>query len=326
MDGYKVSVIVPVYKVEAFVDRCFRSLMEQTLQDVEFIVIDDCTPDRSIAVIRDVMKDYPWRDVQIVSHKENKGLPSARNTGLAMAKGEYVFHCDSDDWVEPDMLETLYDTAEKEDADIVWCDWFLSFGEKERYMRQPSYSTPLEALKGMLSGVMKYNVWNKLVRRDLYVDNGIAFPDGYGMGEDMTMMRLFSCARRVAYVGKAFYHYVKLNSNAFSQTYSERHLIELRYNTNSTLAYLAGKYGSALANEYEYFKLDVKFPFLITKNCDKYNLWLDWYPEANKYVLKNTEVSFRRRILQYAAWKNQFWIVRLYYFVFNVIYGCFYRR
>ena len=273
MGRCKVSVIVPVYGVENFVGRCFRSLMEQTLQDVEFIVVDDCTPDMSIGVIRNVMKDYPGRDVQIVSHNENKGLPSARNTGLAMAKGEYVFHCDSDDWVEPDMLETLYDTAEKEDADIVWCDWFLSFGEKERYMRQPSYSTPLEALKGMLSGVMKYNVWNKLVRRDLYVDNGIAFPDGYGMGEDMTMMRLFSCAGKVAYVGRAFYHYVKLNGNAFSQTYSERHLIELRHNTDSTLAYLNGKYGSALANEYEYFKLDVKFPFLITDDYKKYNLW-----------------------------------------------------
>ena len=125
MGRCKVSVIVPVYGVENFVGRCFRSLMEQTLQDVEFIVVDDCTPDMSIGVIRNVMKDYPGRDVQIVSHNENKGLPSARNTGLAMAKGEYVFHCDSDDFVEPDMLETLYDEAKRKDADIVWCDWFL---------------------------------------------------------------------------------------------------------------------------------------------------------------------------------------------------------
>lgn len=322
----KVSVIVPVYKVEAFVDRCFRSLMEQTLQDVEFIVVDDCTPDMSIGVIRNVMKDYPGRDVQIVSHNENKGLPSARNTGLAMAKGEYVFHCDSDDWVEPDMLEMLYDAAVKEDADIVWCDWFLSFGENERYMRQPSYPTSLEALKGMLSGVMKYNVWNKLVRRCLYADNGIAFPDGYGMGEDMTMMRLFSCARRVAYVGKAFYHYVKLNSNAFSQTYSERHLIELRHNTDSTLAYLNGKYGSALANEYEYFKLDVKFPFLITDDYKKYNLWQKWYPEANQYILSNKRLSLRSRMLQLLAAKKCFWLIAAYYkLVYKFIYGTMYH-
>ena len=184
----KVSVIIPVYGVEAFIERCMRSLLEQTLQEVEFIVVDDCSPDKSIAIARKVVSEYPNRSVRFISHEANKGLPAARNTGLEVATGEYVFHCDSDDWVEPDMLETLYRAAEEAKADIVWCDWFLSFEKNERYMVQPQYAIPTDALKGMLSGTMKYNVWNKLVKRELYTANAISFPSGYGMGEDMSVI------------------------------------------------------------------------------------------------------------------------------------------
>lgn len=107
---YKVSVIIPIYKVEPFVARCAQSLMEQTLTDVEYIFVDDASPDNSIAVLRKVITKYPERSnyVKVLTHTENKGLPAARNTGLAVAQGEYIFHCDSDDFVEPDMLEQLY--------------------------------------------------------------------------------------------------------------------------------------------------------------------------------------------------------------------------
>ena len=222
-----VSIIIPIYKVEAFIGRCAESLMCQTLKEgVEFIFVDDATPDGSIGVLEEVLERYPERQTQVrlLRHEANKGLPAARNTGLAEARGTYVFHCDSDDYVEPEMLETLLDAAERHQADMVWCDWYLTFADSERYMRQPEYATATEALRAMLAGAMKYNVWNKLVRRSLYTENHILFPAGYGMGEDMTMMRLAACARKVAYVPRAFYHYVKTNTNSFCQTYSERHL------------------------------------------------------------------------------------------------------
>lgn len=323
-----VSVIVPVYKVEAFIERCIRSLMEQTLQETEFIIVDDCSPDNSISVVQTVIHDYPERrkQVQLIRHEANKGLPAARNSGLAVASGEYVFHCDSDDFVEPEMLEQMYKTAKDVDADIVWCDWMLSFGQNERYMKQPSYASSVEALKGMLSGTMKYNVWNKLVRRKLYVDNNIMFPAGYGMGEDMTIIRLFACAQKVVYLPEAFYHYVKLNTGAFSNTYSERHLKELRRNTDETLSFLKNRYGDVLAHDMEFFKLDVKFPFLITDDKRKYMLWETWYPEANQYIKLNKDVSFRRRLLQLLASKKHFWLVGLYYkLIHRFIYGILYR-
>lgn len=324
----KVSVIVPVYKVEAFIGRCIRSLMEQTLQETEFIIVDDCSPDNSISVVQTVIQNYPERrkQVRLIRHEANNGLPTARNSGLAVASGEFVFHCDSDDFVEPAMLEQMYKKAKDADADIVWCDWMLSFGQNERYMKQPSYATSVEALKSMLSGTMKYNVWNKLVRRKLYVDNKIVFPAGYGMGEDMTMIRLFACAHKVAYVPKAFYHYVKLNTSAFSNTYSERHLDELRRNTDETLSFLKNRYGDALAQDMEFFKLDVKFPFLITDDKRKYRLWETWYPEANQYIKLNKNVSFRRRLLQLLASEKQFWLVCLYYkLIHRFIYGILYK-
>lgn len=325
---YKVSVIVPIYKVYNFISRCAVSLLEQTLKEVEYIFIDDATPDTSIDILQNVIDRYPDRKKQcrILHHKQNQGLPTARNTGLAVANGEYIFHCDGDDFVEFDMLEMLYDTARKNDADIVWCDWYLSFEKNERYMKQPEYNSPLDALKGMLSGVMKYNVWNKLIKRSLYIDNNICFPSGYGMGEDMTIMRLFARASKVVYLPKALYHYVQLNTGAFSKTYSERHLKDVRHNVSIILNDLRNIFGDQLEKEMAFFQLDVKFPFLITDDLSKYKLWQSWYPEANQYILQNKQLSWRSRGLQWLAWKHQFWVIWLYYTcIHKVIYGLIYR-
>ena len=324
----KVSIVIPIFNVCNFIEKCAITLFEQTLKEIEYIFVNDETPDNSIQLLEGIVSSYPERknQVHIVHHPINQGLPAARNTGLALATGEFIFHCDSDDYVEPTMLEKLYNAAKKNNADIVWCDWFLTFEKNERYMKQPSYNTPMEALKAMLSGGMKYNVWNKLVRRSLYTDNGIVFPNGYGMGEDMTMMLLFAHAKKVAYVSQAFYHYVKLNMGAFSQTYSERHLVELKHNVHRIIDYMNGKFGDELEQELAFFKLDVKFPFLITDDQIKYNLWQSWYPEANKYIGKNKMISKRSTMLQRCAARRWWWIIRLYYVLVNrIIYGIVYR-
>ncbi len=321
----KVSVIIPIYKVEAFIERCATTLMEQTLREVEYIFVDDATPDSSIQILEEVVARYPERkeQVRIVHHEENKGLPAARNTGLTLATGEYIFHCDSDDYVELTMLEELYHTAKTQDADIVWCDWYLTFAESERYMKQPCFGTPMEALKAMLSGGMKFNVWNKLVRRSLYTDNHIEFPAGYGMGEDMTMMMLFAHAQKVAYIPKAYYHYVKTNTNAFSQTYSDKHLVELKHNVQRIVDYMQGIYGNDLEKELSFLKLDVKFPFLIANNFKR---WKEWYPEANTYILQNKYISSRSRYIQWLAAKKQYWLVWIYNQLLDkIIYGIIYK-
>ena len=322
-----VSVIVPVYGVEKFVEHCAVSLMEQTLDGVECIFVDDCTPDNSVDIIRDVISRYPDRDARIVSHSENMGLPSARNTGLELATGKYVFHCDGDDWIEPDMLEKMYAVAENANADIVYCDFYLSYEKNERYMSNPCLESREELLRqGFLSGAMKYNVWNKLVRRSLYPDNGILFPDGHSMGEDMTMIRLTACAERVKYLPEALYHYVQTNSSAFSKTQSLKQLDDIQYNVDATVSFLREKYGDNIEDDIRNFKLSIKFPFLISDNREQYRLWEEWYPEANSNVLSNRMLSLRSRILQWMA-ARRLWIgVRLYHLiVYKLVYRLLYR-
>lgn len=322
-----VSVIIPIYNVSHFIERCAESLMQQTLREVEYVFVDDATPDRSILILEKVIARYPKRkgQVRIVHHETNKGLPAARNTGLALATGEYIFHCDSDDYVELDMLEQLYNAAKEKDADYVWCDWFLSYDSNERYMVQPSYQTPSDALKGMLCGAMKYNVWNKLVKRSLYVDNNISFPAGHGMGEDMTMIRLAACAAKVAYVDKALYHYVRSNTEAMTQVYSERHMADVRHNVDETITFIKPR---GICNEVDValFKLNVKLPFLITDDWTSYRRWNEWYPEVNRYIGEQRSLPFRTRLLQRMAAKKLYLGVWIYnQVVYRLLYTILYK-
>lgn len=322
----KVSVIIPFYKVEPFVERCTRSLLEQTLTDVEFIFVDDASPDRSRAIIERVSADYE-RNVRIMTHARNQGLPAARNTGLAEAHGEFIYHCDSDDYLEPAMLEKLYNTASMQSADFVYCDFFLDFDTSRRVMTNPSYTDPEQMIKeGFLAGLMKYNVWNKLVARKVYGESGIRFPAGHGMGEDMTMILLATHATRTAHVAKPLYHYVKLNANAFSNTFSQRHLDDIRFNADRTFAELANWDVPEKERFLNYFKLNLKLPFLFSEDRNQLRLWKEWYPEANCYIKQNTYQPHRTRLVQLWAAAGLLPLVRLYSFLVNhLFYGILYR-
>ena len=161
----KVSVIIPIYNVKSFIGRCATTLMQQTLDEVEYIFVNDATPDESMDVLKSTLQQYPERlqQVKILTHEINKGLPEARNTGLKIATGKYIYHCDSDDFMEPDTLKQLYETAERENADYVWCDYFIVQENENIQKRQPDYANAEQALKRVLCGDMVYNVWNKLV-------------------------------------------------------------------------------------------------------------------------------------------------------------------
>lgn len=321
----KVSVIVPIFKVEKFIERCVRSLMEQTLPEVEYIFVDDASPDASMDILRRVLEDYPGRATRILTHPVNRGLPAARNTGLEAATGEYIFHCDSDDWVETDMLEKMYSVAAREGADFVYSDFYISFEKNERYMSTPDYRTADEVLRrGFLGGMMKYNVWNKLVSRSLY--EGVSFPEGHAMGEDMTIIMLVCKAGKVARVPEALYHYVKLNTGAYSNVISEKNLADIRFNVGRTVEFLEGRYGDAMDREIGYFKLSQKLPFLISDDSAQYARWREWYPEANRYAFSNRDLPLRTRMVQWMAARGCWLGVRLYYkLVYKFVYGVLYR-
>lgn len=320
-----ISVIVPVYGVEKYIERCVRSLMEQTHDNMEFIFVDDCTPDRSIEIAKSTVDKYPDRKGQVkwLRHEMNRGLPAARNTGLNTATGSYIYHCDSDDYLDSEMLEMMFIAARRNDADYVWCDWVLSYNSRERQMLQTNATTTREAIRLTLAGCLKYNVWNKLVNRKIYEDNSIIFPDGRSMGEDMTMIRLLACSERITSVSGVHYHYIRTNADAMTRCYSEKHLKDLRQNIEETTSFLLQKItDDSIFKEVNWFLLNAKLHFLFTNKTEDFKTWQYLFSESNAFIMSNSYQSFRARILQWCAAHKLWFINQLYNtLLFNIVYG-----
>ena len=217
---YKVSVVIPIYNVEKYIERCARSLFEQTLDDVEYIFVDDCSPDQSVPILQRTLQDYPGRkeSVRIIRHKENKGVAAARNAGINAAQGEYIIHCDSDDWVDANMYELMYRKAQETNADIVICDWRKVYTNKSVDCHVNPPLSPKECAIQILNGKMHGGVWNKLVKRELYTKYHIRCIEGANYCEDLYIAcRLFYHAQSVAYIGKPLYNYYKGNENSYTR-------------------------------------------------------------------------------------------------------------
>lgn len=329
MSRPSVTVIVPIYGVEKYIGRCLESLFSQTMsQGVEYIFVNDCTKDGSMDIVQYMLDKYPERKSQsvIIDHDINKGLPAARNTGFALARGEYVMHVDSDDFLEPTALEQLYGTAIAENADVVWCDYYISFGQRERVITQPSYTNPMDAVKAMLRGEMKYNVWNKLCRRALYTDNCIVFPAGHSMGEDLTMIMVCMHASRCAYIDKPLYHYVQ-SQTQMTSVYTEDKLSDLRHNCSVVSDYIINRFpDSNLESELSALKQLMKWPFLLDGKKSSFKRWLEWFPEANKDIIRTKGVNRRIKFIEWCAAKKLFPVVWLHYIlVIRIFYGLFYK-
>ncbi len=210
-----ISVITPVYKAEKYIARSLHSLFGQTMTaGVEFILVDDCSPDDSIAIALKVAAQYPHLAGQIIvlRHERNSGSAVASQTGLDRAEGEWVIQIDSDDWCEPAMLEQLYASAVESGADIVVCDYYFNVPGRQTYHRQAAPENSSEALGMLLDGTLHGAKWNKLVRRRLITENGVAFLPGVDIWEDLLFnTKLFHFADRIAYVPQAFLHYMQVN-------------------------------------------------------------------------------------------------------------------
>jgi len=205
----QVSVVIPVYRVEQYIERCAVSLFSQTLEDMEFIFIDDCSPDRSMEILRNVLSRFPARipQTRLEAMPVNSGLAAVRKKGLGLASGDCVITCDSDDYVDSEMYGTLYRTLLRTGADLVQCDIEVRDGDRTvRTLTAPPGEPDSEHLRyGILSGAISNSVCNKLVRRELYQRPGFLFPAG-DLDEDNVMSVQLACyARKLAYVRKPFY-------------------------------------------------------------------------------------------------------------------------
>ena len=217
----KVSILVPVYNVSDFIEKCAHSLFQQTFDDIEYIFVDDCTPDDSIEKLQKIAQKYPERQnrVKIVYHKKNKGLAAVRNTAIENSTGKYILFVDSDDWIEDNMVEQMYEKAETEKADIVMCDMLIEKANETEVcsvsLRESKNDIFLDLFAAKASNV---SLSTKLIIRELYTMPENKVPDGLNVFDDRYMtFRLVFCANKIVKIPQTFYHYVKTNPNSLTK-------------------------------------------------------------------------------------------------------------
>ncbi len=219
----KVSVCIPVYNVANYMERCARTLFGQTLAEIEYIFVDDCSPDDSIGILQKVLTEYPHRQkqVQIIRHETNRGLAAARSTALKHAGGEYIIHCDSDDWVELDMYEKMYLAATTAAADICYCPYILDDGGKRRrVVNIPECQTAGELLHLILQNNRHWNLWAKLVKAEIARTADFYRPEHICFGEDLLFSaQMLSRAGRVVCCPVPLYHYFNANTGSYTRTF-----------------------------------------------------------------------------------------------------------
>lgn len=209
----KVSVIIPVYGVEKYIERCARSLFEQTLTDIEYIFVDDCSPDKSIEILERVIEEYRPRFaegkkvVRIERMSKNCGLPAVRKHGIQFCTGEYVIHCDSDDWVDIHMYEKMYNNAKENNADVVVCDYYSTDCTNDILVKGIVSTEKEDVIVDILLWRIAACLWNKLVRREAYLRNNIKYPTN-NMGEDGALViQLLWNTQKISYLSEPLYYY-----------------------------------------------------------------------------------------------------------------------
>ena len=215
-----ISVIVPIFNMEKLMRRCLDSIMAQTFQDYECLMIDDGSTDGSPAIC----DEYAAKDTRFKAfHKPNGGVSSARQYGIDHAQGEYTIHADPDDWVEPNMFEELYQKAKEENADMVICDFFENTYKGQKYVRQqPSALAPNTVLHDLFHH-LHGSCWSKLIKRDCFSKYNVSFPEGLSFCEDQYVIAaILKNEVRIAYLPSAYYHYVRNDAGSISMRYNEQ--------------------------------------------------------------------------------------------------------
>ncbi|GAA4168099.1 glycosyltransferase family 2 protein [Sphingobacterium ginsenosidimutans] len=302
----KVSVIIPFFNAANYIANCVHCLFGQTLSETEFIFVNDCSTDDSLIILENTIAIYfhRGRTVKIINHAENKGAATARNSGLAHASGECIGWLDSDDWIDTHLFEEMYSKLIQDEADIVWCDFYNTYHDREDYIRQEYSAKSHDCIKGLIKGDLMGGLCNKLVRRSVFTDHQIQFPDGMNMCEDLRVsVQLFYYAKRVSYLHAAYYHYVKYRADSISSSrvgsdQADQGWIE---NVKGIAAFVASKSDLALSEEIQLLKLRPKKNLLVNgTTVAAYKTWRGIFPEANDFIWK-TQLPAHYKVLAWCA-------------------------
>ena len=299
----KITVIVPVYKTEAFIVRCARSLFGQSLDEIEYLFIDDCSPDGSMTRLQEVLEEFPERKAWVRCHRmeRNSGLPAVRKWGIRHASGRFLIHCDSDDWIDPDLYARLYEAAVREDADIAVCDYADTDGQTVLAVHPGCSVREKEAfLRTMLLQKDSWSLCNKLVRKECYRDD-LVF-SVRNLGEDMVLtLQLVLNSRRFTYVpGARYYYFVNPESITHVRTDADRRACfhQNKDNADLILGLLRQREADARCPDaILYAKWCIKRQLWLTGfDEEAFRLWRSTYPEIDRHLLFSPHISFREKV------------------------------
>lgn len=275
----KISVLIPVYNTEKYLDRCLSSVMRQTLSEIEVIIIDDGSTDKSL----EICKRYATKDSRFrVYHTSNQGISATREYALSLSNGTYIQFVDSDDWIEPDMLEVMYSEAKCKNTDIIGCNFVEHWPNRDIVYNTyyEDYDTFIRAIISSHWGVL----WNKLFRRDIFINGNVHFPKNINGGEDyIVCVKLMLKTTSVSCVNKELYHYNRMNVNSTINTMNINKVKEQINATDIVIALLQDQNKlDTYENEILRRKFSSKMPLAI--HC--FVEWTKIYPESNRLVKK----------------------------------------
>lgn len=307
----KVSVIVPVYNVEKYIERCVRSLFEQTLDDIEYIFVNDCTPDNSITILENILNEYPNRQsqVKIIHHAQNQGQAGARTTGMKAMTGDFMIHCDPDDWVELDMYETMYNKAVEANADIVTCGIFIETNTTTSIVNITHERTGQASL---LKFKFFASLWFKLIHSDLIKLHKIAPYYGIDSGEDLNVsIRAYYYAKNIIDIEAPLYHYNKTRFNSITNS-NIKIRIEKYALKNITLItnFLQSKSGNKFDHVINFIKWRAKYELLEKPHRDL-EYWSSLWNECHKDIPK-FGLSWKQQII-FQLFSNYPRILNIYF-------------
>lgn len=212
-----VSVIVPIFNVERYIDKCLDSLFAQSYENMQYVFVNDCTPDGSVARIYDKLKQYAHRESQVtvVNHPVNRGLTAARKTGLLYAQGDYCWHIDSDDYIADDAVECLVNKSLQEDADMVVFDMDELYADCTKHVKLSIPTSKAEYLNQMLVRKTRFELWFRFCRRTVYegidLDETVCYSEDYA-----TSPRLVYQSNKIVHLHKVCYFYIKNNPTSYT--------------------------------------------------------------------------------------------------------------
>lgn len=296
----KVSFAVPVYNVSDYIEDCVRSLYEQTLDSIEIVFVDDCTPDDSMDIALRVLEEYPHRksQVKVIRHQQNQGIAVTKREALLGASGEYVIIVDSDDYVDRRMAELMYGKAIETGAEMVVCDYYWEKGGRQ-YRRTLVPDGVIgngdNVRRDMLNKRVPPLHVMKLVSRDIYDREGVVWPR-YSYGEDTIFNNVTAYyANRIAHVAEPLYYY-RYNSLSISHKKLDESLVLKYYHEFGTNIADGWQFLERMGVGGEYKrgeiinKLMVKNRLLSMVGKRKYRkMWWNTYPEINKVILFGNE-------------------------------------